>query len=152
MRLPSPKTSRKPTRPYLTRRRDPGSVASRARTLPQSPPNRRAFWSERQVVVLVRQGPREVLEFVSPGPSFCLGRRGAPGRARVAAVHVATTAPTAGAEHHQLTDVDLGGVSGLVVLVLPLAVLDPALDVHPFALLQVLLDDVGKLRALGVPD
>src|SRR5687767_14394015 len=85
--------------------------------------------SERQVVVLVLEGTRELLKVVSsaPGPRcpsgcsclrLCAGRR---------AGHTAplTTGRT---QHDELADVDLGRVLGLPVLVLPLPVFDPSFD------------------------
>src|SRR5207302_6873711 len=50
-----------------------------------------------------------------------------------------------------LTHVDLRAVARLPVLVLPLAILDPSLDVDLVALLDVALDDVGELRRLRIP-
>src|SRR3954467_8147051 len=110
--------------------------------------------SEGEGVVLVGERAGKILEVVAAAG---LGLRRA-GRAsarpvRGLTVGIATRARAArtAAEHDQLAHVDLRGVAGLAVLVLPLAVLDPALDVQLVSLLHVLLDDVRQLRALRVP-
>src|SRR5688572_30015525 len=106
---------------------------------------------ERKIVVLIIQRSRKVLEVIA-GCAACrtLGTlRGSAASHPRAAIGVAAAAATA--QHDQLTDVDLGGVPSLAVLVLPLPILDASFDVDLVALLDVLLDDVGELRSLRVP-
>src|SRR5687768_8119256 len=110
--------------------------------------SRRSEW---QVVVLVLERARELLEVVRPcggtgsGPGLGLGPSW-PWRATLSRV-----AAFRRAKHDQLPDIDLGRVLGLPVLVLPLAILDAAFDVEFVALLHVTLHDVGQLRVLAVP-
>src|SRR5689334_11451313 len=107
--------------------------------------------SEWQVVVLVLESSRELLEIIrSRGSSRSagLGLRARRTR-RPALTHVPTARR---AEHDELAHVDLGRILGLAVLVLPLTILDTAFDEELVALLHVLLDDVGELRILAVPD
>src|SRR6185436_5452126 len=108
----------------------------------------------RKVVVLIRQRVREILEVLSAGR--CLRARCRRRRAARRTFAVEITAATGGstsatAEHDHFTNVDLGAVARLAVLVLPLAILDPSFDVELVAFLHVALDDVGELRALRVP-
>src|SRR2546423_4878037 len=109
---------------------------------------------ERKIVVGLFERPREVLEVVAAGAGGCCLAPGGCGRAAAAAplaIVVALSAATA-AEHQHLAHVDLGAVAGLVVLVLPLAILDPSFDEDLVPLLTVLLHDVRKAGAFGVPD
>src|SRR5215207_10286156 len=115
---------------------------------------------EREIVILIFERSGKIFE-VFAGPAACTGRRtlrapsgrcGAASAAACAAVRVVITRPAPPAEHDQLAHVDLRAVARLTLLVLPLAVLDASFDVQLVALLHVLLDDVGELRALGVPD
>src|SRR5512147_739799 len=109
---------------------------------------------ERKIVVLIIQRSREILEVVAGCARRALCALGC-----AAATHsgtalgvVTVAAAAAAAQHDQLTNVDLGAVSGLTVLVRPLSILDSPLDVELVAFLDVLLDDVGELRTLRVPD
>src|SRR5439155_16729474 len=66
------------------------------------------------------------------------------------AIAVTTCAPQR-AEHAHLAHIDLDAIAGLTLLVLPLPILDTALDVDLVALFHITLDDVGELRRLRVP-
>jgi hypothetical protein len=98
------------------------------------------------------QRPREILEVITPSRGLCLLRRRSTTwpMARAFTIAFTTSASTATwrAEHDQLTHVDLGAVSSLAILVLPLAILDAAFDVDLVAFLHVALDDIRKLRRL----
>ena len=88
---------------------------------------------------------KPVADFAAGLPA---GARGA-GRAAAFAVVVAAAARTtahafAAAEQLHLLGDDLGGVVVLAFLVLPLAGLQAALDVHRAALLQVFTGDLGQ--------
>src|SRR5687767_10482223 len=112
---------------------------------------------EREIIVFVIQRSGKVLEVIARGASgaLCALRRGSTASVAGAAfgVMIATTAAAAGtAQHDQLTNVDLGAVPGLAVLVLPLPVFDATFDVDLVALLYVLLDDILQLGPLAVPD
>src|SRR5688572_5899672 len=102
---------------------------------------------ERQIVILIFERPRKVLEVLAAATCRTLGaaRRGLPASvtAAVTTIQLRTTLPRA--QHDQLAHVDLGDVAGLVLLVLILAILDASFDVQLVALLHVLLDDVGQL-------
>src|SRR5688572_31390398 len=106
---------------------------------------------EREIVILIIERSRKVLEVIAGcAASRTLGTlRGSAAAHPRASLSVAASA--AATQHDQLTNVDLGGVPGLAVLVLPLPVLDAPFDVDLVALLDVLLDDVGELRSLRVP-
>src|SRR5688500_2790950 len=109
-----------------------------------------ASLSEREIVILIIQRSGKFLEVVAGRARRALRALG-----RSTATHpgIATlgVAASAAAQHDQLADVDLGRVARLIFLVLPLPVFDAPLDVDLVALLDVLLDDVGQLRPLGVP-
>src|SRR5205823_14887824 len=93
-----------------------------------------------------------VLEVVASSRGLgLLGSRCPAGALPALAIGIATSASRC-AEHDQLTHVDLRAVPGLSVLVLPLWILDAALDVDLVALLHVTLDDISELRRLRVPD
>src|SRR5690349_17111751 len=108
---------------------------------------------ERKVVVRLFERSREILEVGASGAGGCrfCARSGWSAAAPAALGVVITLRATTTTQHRQLTHVDFGAVAGLVVLVLPLAILDASFDVNLVALLTVLLHDVGKARALGVP-
>src|SRR5688500_3959499 len=110
-----------------------------------------AFRSEWQVVVLVLQGSRKLLEVVRTSRTGgCAGLGLVTGRTR--RTGIPRVAAPRRPEHDQLPNVDLCRVLGLAILVLPLPVFDPALDEQLVPLLHVLLDDVGQLGVLAVPD
>src|SRR5207237_8504742 len=109
---------------------------------------------ERQIVVLVLERPGELLEVLASSrpccrSCFCLGPGGTRGTRAIRAC-VATT--TWRSEHDQLANIDLRGVLGLAILVLPLPVLDTAFDIELVTFLDVPLHDVGKLRVLRIPN
>src|SRR5579875_2169990 len=110
-------------------------------------------WSEREIVVLVLQRLREVLELLRGSATLgsAAARRRVRARTRRRLRLAVVIATAARAEHHELAYADLGGVARLVLLVLPLAVLDGSLDVETIALLHVLLDDVGEAHSLPAP-
>src|SRR4029453_4276776 len=64
---------------------------------------------------------------------------------------VTVAAAAAAAQHDQLTNIDLGAVPGLAILVCPLPVLDASLDVDLFAPFGVPLHNFRELPTLGVP-
>src|ERR1039458_3650623 len=103
---------------------------------------------ERQVVVLLIQRPRELLE-LSAGLLGLVGRarthRGS--LERVAATTAAST--LAAAEEEDFAHVDLGDVARLLLLVLELPVLDAPFHIELVALVDVALDDVGEAGALA---
>src|ERR1019366_763039 len=103
---------------------------------------------ERQVVVLLIQRPRELLE-ISAGLLGLVGRtrtrRGS--LERVAATTAAST--LAAAEEEDFAHVDLGDIARLLLLVLELPVLDAPLHIELVALVDVALDDVGEAGALA---
>src|SRR5258705_1162213 len=98
---------------------------------------------ERQIVVGILECAREVLEIPPGTRRACLGpsccRR--PASSAAFSVEISPTRATTAAQHHQLANVDLGAVAGLVLLVLALAILDPTLDVDPVSLLIVFFVD-----------
>src|SRR5262245_43072636 len=99
----------------------------------------RGVTSERQVVVLVFQRARELLEVVAPRAGLRLlsgGGAAWTSRSSVSIDITASCGATPAAEHEELADVDLRGVASLPFLVLPLAVLDPPFDVQAVALLH----------------
>src|SRR5690242_10522013 len=110
------------------------------------PPTPVTNHSEGQIVVLVLEGAGEVLEIVAARRRLGLlsGRGSARALRNALPIPVAARAAAPwGAEHDELTNVDLRGVARLPVFVLPLAVLDAPFDVNLVALLDVAFDDVG---------
>src|SRR5687768_7016075 len=109
--------------------------------------------SERQIVVLILEGTWELLEVVSHPCSGSRGglglwrRSGSPRSAICSAITAARRT-----EHDQLADVDFGRVLRLAILVLPLAILDPSLDVQLVALLYIPLHDIRERRGFAVPN
>src|SRR6478752_1610855 len=104
--------------------------------------------SEREVVVLTVQRLGEVGEGLLLPPR----RRGIPRLGRGRRTARRPFARPLPAEEDQLLPLDLGGVAGLPLAILPGAVLDRPFDVDLVALLAVLLGDVGQLGVLGVPE
>src|SRR6185503_16595132 len=84
-------------------------------------------------------------------PGLGLGSGSRPGRT-CAITRLCRRTPTTAAEHDQLADVDLRGVLGLAILVLPLAVFDAALAIQLVTFLYIALHDVRERGGLGVPD
>src|SRR5687767_3910400 len=111
---------------------------------------------ERKIVVFIIQRSGKVFEIIARAAGRALRAlwRPASSRCLTAVGLVVSTAATATttAEHDQLANVDLSAVPGLTILVLPLPVLDPSLDIELVTLLDVLLDDISQLRPFAVPD
>src|SRR5207237_4662391 len=100
---------------------------------------------EREVVVGLFERSRKILEVSSARrrrPCLRTSRRRSSAPSRALTIKIARRGATA-AQHQELAHIDLGAVASLVLLVLPLTVLDPTLDVNLVALLTVLLDNVG---------
>src|ERR1035437_3521144 len=118
----------------------PQPASGRVSPLASSQASHRAP-SERQVVVLCVKRPGKLLE-VSAALLGLFGRTGAR-RGRVERVAGAALST----DQEDLTNVDLGDVARLLLLVLILPVLDATLDVELVALLHVALDDVeGRIE------
>src|SRR6266550_3070032 len=109
--------------------------------------------SEGQIVVGILKRPGEILEIRASGvrrARFGSRRGRCPAPSPTLTIEI-TRRSTPPAKHDQFTDVDLGAIASLVVLVLPLAILDAAVDVDLVALFAILLDYIGQPRAFGVP-
>src|ERR1019366_5262642 len=109
--------------------------------------HRSTSFSERKIVVLRVQCPRELLEF--PCSLLGLVGRARARRGPVEGVATAAASTLATAEEENLAHVDLGDIARLLLLVLVLPVLDAPLDVQLVALVDVALDDVGEAGALA---
>src|SRR5690349_2079129 len=111
-----------------------------------------AIRSERKIVILVIQRSGKVLEVVAGGAGGALRALRCTTARHSGACTAFRIAATAATEHDELAHVDLRRIPRLPVLVLPLTVLDAPFDVDLVTLLDVLLDDVGQLRTLGIPN
>src|SRR5213593_4688668 len=107
----------------------------------------RAARSERQIVVLLIQRLRERVERLR----LALGRHLGRGLGAGELAGAFTASPSPGRQQDHFARDDLGDVAGLLLAILPRAVLNPPFHVDPVALFHVLLGQVGKLGALVVP-
>src|SRR5690349_3592275 len=118
----------------------------KAPNIQRSGPSTDGAGSEREIVVLAVQRLGEV------GERLLLGRGGVPRLGGGGAPAGRPFARAPAAEEDDLVGLDLGGVAGLPLAVLPGAVLDGPLDVDLVPLLAVLLGHVGELAVLRVPE